>query len=854
MQGIQKIDIKSLVLAVNKNYDRNKFDLDEWDEYLDILCPDREFQKEAIKTAIIYLAPGKYATVKDLLNENFENNGDIQDAYGTLDKLYKSVQLPNMLSGVVDMATGSGKSYVMFGIAHIAMLLGFVKRVLVLCPSLTIEGGLTEKFQALITKSELLNAIPGKYAKLPVRIIDANSTVQENNICIENIHAVYENTGSSIKDSFTISGADTLVLSDEVHHAYNSPTDKDAAIKKWKEFVQKKIYGFQHHLGFTGTAYKDNDYFADVIYRYSLRQAIDDKIVKKVDYVAEDTNDGNFEKFQKILQNHNEIKAKYPHITPLSIIVTAKIDGAKNLMENFIDFLVDFTKEAKENVEKKVLIVTSHKDHKKNIQILKSVDEEDCGVEWIISVSMLTEGWDVKNVFQIVPWEDRAFNSKLLVSQVLGRGLRKPTWTQVQPKVIVFNHSNWSKSIKTIVDEVLETEQVLTSSILSSGERSKYNFTVINLNYEKELYEELNEEYDKEENFDIDKPLDLITQREIIEKSTTYTDTQNNIYNKNYQIKKETLTVEEIAAKIVKQYHSRNKEANLRGMQNEVVYSDGKTEMEKLPTYKEIVDYIRKCMKFANIDGDNLTEDNVLKINGKFTGLLRKKRTSAGYRNRVNEFVDIKTNNMRNSSSSYSALRNNRTIFYSSDVNSELEDEQLSVFKYMKEELQGKQLKQINVYDFKTPQSIVVVSQDPERKFVEMLVKKEVAQKIDCWFKSRDVAFYSITYILKKGASPKEFNPDFFIKIGSNIIVIETKADNDITKENSSKMKDAQKHFMKLNEKLSEKNRPERYYFNVLSPSSYPTFEAMLKDGTYFNGFNSDLEDKLKSEYPNKNE
>lgn len=854
MQGIQKIDIKSLVLAVNKNYDRNKFDLDEWDEYLDILCPDREFQKEAIKTAIIYLAPGKYATVKDLLNENFENNGDIQDAYGTLDKLYKSVQLPNMLSGVVDMATGSGKSYVMFGIAHIAMLLGFVKRVLVLCPSLTIEGGLTEKFQALITKSELLNAIPGKYAKLPVRIIDANSTVQENNICIENIHAVYENTGSSIKDSFTISGADTLVLSDEVHHAYNSPTDKDAAIKKWKEFVQKKIYGFQHHLGFTGTAYKDNDYFADVIYRYSLRQAIDDKIVKKVDYVAEDTNDGNFEKFQKILQNHNEIKAKYPHITPLSIIVTAKIDGAKNLMENFIDFLVDFTKEAKENVEKKVLIVTSHKDHKKNIQILKSVDEEDCGVEWIISVSMLTEGWDVKNVFQIVPWEDRAFNSKLLVSQVLGRGLRKPTWTQVQPKVIVFNHSNWSKSIKTIVDEVLETEQVLTSSILSSGERSKYNFTVINLNYEKELYEELNEEYDKEENFDIDKPLDLITQREIIEKSTTYTDTQNNIYNKNYQIKKETLTVEEIAAKIVKQYHSRNKEANLRGMQNEVVYSDGKTEMEKLPTYKEIVDYIRKCMKFANIDGDNLTEDNVLKINGKFTGLLRKKRTSAGYRNRVNEFVDIKTNNMRNSSSSYSALRNNRTIFYSSDVNSELEDEQLSVFKYMKEELQGKQLKQINVYDFKTPQSIVVVSQDPERKFVEMLVKKEVAQKIDCWFKSRDVAFYSITYILKKGASPKEFNPDFFIKIGSNIIVIETKADNDITKENSSKMKDAQKHFMKLNEKLSEKNRPERYYFNVLSPSSYSTFEAMLKDGTYFNGFNSDLEDKLKSEYPNKNE
>lgn len=854
MQGIQKIDIKNLVLEVNKNYDRNKFDLDEWDEYLDILCQDREYQKDAIKTAIIYLASGKYATVKDLLKENFENNSDMQDAYGTLDKLCKSVQLPDILSGVVEMATGSGKSYVMFGIAHIVMLLGLVKRVLVLCPSLTIENGLTEKFQALITRSELLNAVPSKYVKLPIRIIDANSTVQENNICIENIHAVYENTGSSIKDSFTMVGADTLVLSDEVHHAYNSPTDKDAAIKKWKEFVQDKIYGFQCHLGFTGTAYKDNDYFADVIFRYSLRQAIDDKIVKRVDYVAEDTNDGSFEKFQKILQNHNEMKAKYPHINPLSIIVTAKIDGAKNLMEDFIDFLVEFTKEARESIEKKVLIVTSHKDHKKNIQTLKNVDEKDCGVEWIISVSMLTEGWDVKNVFQIVPWEDRAFNSKLLVSQVLGRGLRKPFWAEAQPKVVVFNHSNWSKNIKTIVDEVLETEQVLTSSIIGSGERSKHNFTVLNLNYEKELYEELNDEYGKEETFDINKTLDLVTQSEIIEKSTTYIDTQNNTYSKNYQIKKETMTVEEIATKIVKQYQSRNKEANLRGIQDEVVYADGKTELDKLPTYEEIIDYIKKCMKLANIVGDNLTEDNVLKINGKFTGLLRKKRTSAGYRNKVNEFVAIQTSDMRNSSSSYSTLRNGRTIFYTSDVSNELEVGQLDTFKYMQEELQGKQFKQINVYDFKTPQSFVVVSQEPERKFVEMLTKKEVAQKIDCWIKSRDVAFYAITYVLKRGANPKEFNPDFFIKTGNNIIVIETKADNDIVRENYSKMIDAQKHFVKLNEKLKEANKKERYFFNILSPVPYPTFEKMLKDGTYFNGFNSDLEVKLRNEYPNKNE
>ena len=66
------------------------------------------------------------------------------------------------------------------------------------------------------------------------------------------------------------------------------------------------------------------------------------------------------------------------------------------------------------------------------------VDNPQSKVEWIISVSMLTEGWDVKNVFQIIPHEERAFNSKLLIAQVLGRGLRVPDqWQGPQPVVTV---------------------------------------------------------------------------------------------------------------------------------------------------------------------------------------------------------------------------------------------------------------------------------------------------------------------------------------------------------------------------------------------------------------------------------
>jgi len=67
---------------------------------------------------------------------------------------------------------------------------------------------------------------------------------------------------------------------------------------------------------------------------------------------------------------------------------------------------------------------------------LKTVDEPENSVEWIVSVSMLTEGWDVNNVFQIVPHEDKAFNSKLLIAQVLGRGLRVPPVYRNDPKII----------------------------------------------------------------------------------------------------------------------------------------------------------------------------------------------------------------------------------------------------------------------------------------------------------------------------------------------------------------------------------------------------------------------------------
>ncbi|WP_425803136.1 DEAD/DEAH box helicase [Desulfitobacterium sp. Sab5] len=851
MEGIRKFDIKNLVLSIDKNYNRAVLDIDSWQDYLDCLCSEREYQKTAIKTAVIYLMSAKYSSINDLAEENYYLNEDIRTTYKTLPHFLRSLQMPNILSGVLDMATGSGKSFVIFGIAQILMSMGFVKRVLVLCPSLTIETELNKKFLELISKADLQSYIPEKFKK-SLRITNANNTISANDICIENIHAVYSNTETSIDQSFINSGSDTLILSDEVHHAYN--TSKDSDIKKWKEFVLNPKYGFKYHIGFTGTAYCGDDYFNDVFYRYSLRQAITDKVVKRVNYVDEETHENDYEKFQKILHNHNKSKTLYSGLKPLSIIVTSDINSAKILYEDFVDFLVSFTNDNKENVKNKVLIVTSHKDHKANVQKLPLVDDKNNPIEWIISVSMLTEGWDVQNVFQVVPWEDRAFNSKLLIAQVLGRGLRIPKGMNTQPSVRVFNHSSWSKNIRKIVDEILENEASITSSIIQSGTRAQYNFLLYKLNFDKVEQPKFNENYDEVETFDISQPLALITQDERVLKSISYIDTSNKIENVDYQIFKETKTITEVAAAIVNQYKRREKEANIRNLNNELVFNNGETEMDRLPSYDEIVAFIKASMESANIKGDKLTYANIEKINGKFTGLLRKKRSSAGFVNKVNAPEEIKTNQMAKSSDRYTAVKNGMVVYYSSDYKKELSQEELEILEFFSNELPGKQMKEINVYNFKTPSSVVVANKEPETKFIELLTRTSIAGRIDAWIKSRDTGFYSLKYILKRGSRPKEFNPDFFIKIGDNIAVIETKADNDVSKENYSKMVDARKYFSLLNEEMKKTNKNVRYAFNILTPKSYPDFEGKILDGTYFNGFNSELEIKLLEAFNNKND
>ena len=814
----QLLKNEDLVLKVSPNVDQARFDISKYEAFLDALCGDREYQKDAIRETLRYLLGGQYHSVRELAKENYQQNTVLQDLYPSLKDFYRHLQLPDKLSCTLDLATATGKSYVIYGIARIMLAEGAVDQVLVLCPSNTIETGLTEKFRSLSGDRTLKEVLPEPAVISNPRIINASQTIQRGDICIENIHATYQRTKSAIEDSLRGKGERTVVINDEVHHMANPPA-RDWALKKWKEFLLDPKYNFKYIVGDSGTCYVDNDYFTDVIYRFSLRRSIEERFVKTIDYVAEDISHTKDEKFQKIYDNHIQNKAlKYRLIKPLTILVTRDISACKRLTQDLIDFLAERENISKDAAASKVLIVTSANEHKNNIPKLKDVDDKNSPIEWITSVSMLSEGWDVQNVCQIVPHEERAFNSKLLIAQVLGRGLRiPPEYKGEQPAVTVFNHDKWSSSIRGLVNEVLEIENRMYSYPIPKDR--DYNFELYNIDYKKS--EELVETPQVKEYVFSKGFISLNSRAEIEEKTTTYeravTEEQ---WVKKTPIEYKMHSAEEVALDILNRFKAFD-------------LDEGTAYSKKYP-FEKILAIIKNSLQRIGENEDLVHEQSRQNILQGFGVIGRKKTKSLRYKIEAENLYIINTEDINKDSLGVGTLRREHSIFFDDYSTKEGDEEDRKLLKELLEDeaLHVYSLQRVeNAFNFKTPVNVAFASYKPERDFIKRLVSEENAKFIDAWIKSPDVGFYSIEYSWRKGEHPKQgsFNPDFFIKMGNAILVIEIKQDKDISPENKAKLKYAREHFKRVNSLQSE----QQYYFKFLSPESYDLLFQRVREGKY---------------------
>lgn len=833
-----------LVLKVSRNVNPKVWDEGFYQPFLDIIFKNRKYESKATETALRFLNSGEYQNITDLAQENFNNNSVIRERFNNnFESMKRDLDLADKLSATIDLATGTGKSYVMIALALIMLASKRVKRVLVLVPSITIESELTQKFNNILANEQIIKSL-GRNFKIP-ELLNGDSTIVENSIVIENRNAIYsmQEKRNSIVDSLKNNGEDTLVLNDEVHHVYYSESNE------WKSFInddRNNHINFKYIIGVTGTPYKrrtrtsaPNEYFSDVIYRYPLRKAIEQNFVKDIEYIAkEDMPSDKNERWQIILKSHeqisNDLRNNFGQ-KPITIIVTATQKRADAQANKFKKFIQRERNLSEAEVNDVVLSVHSGKSAAIDRIKLKYVDNPGNPVEFIFSVSMLTEGWDVKRVFQIVPDEERAFNSKLLIAQVLGRGLRRPSnWESSwgSPTVRVFNHEKWSGNVQSLVNEILEIRKTLTIRV---DPTSQYNFNLLNIEYKTTP---TTTETPKLGSYNLwEHGVNLPTDNEIGKSKIILNGVQSKSQRElEAEYKHETIKIEDLAEILHARFDDLEDINFTKEYQN--LWPVNRIEKMILDSLKESGNtVITKQLKNKFLSSMNV--------------IFREGAKSVSYDTQPTRFLDIKTNALPRETSDLLNFKRNKTLFYSDDLETSLDDDvSLNSFKEIIDTSNGyKQERVENKYNFKTPQFGITVSGSPETEFLKRLLEPETAIKIDSFIKSTDTNFYNFNYSWKKGSHQRngQFNPDWFIKQDKNYIVVETKDDTqliDPDSENVGKNKAAIKHFKLINKHLSEIGSDKRYKFIFLTPKNYDVFFEKLVEGKIMS-FKSELDIKL---------
>ena len=351
------------------------------------------------------------------------------------------------------LATGVGKTRLMGAFIAYLHLKHGINNFFVLAPNLTIYNKLISDFTPN-TPKYVLKGI-SEFAITPPLIITGDNYEQKNNtgdlfggirINIFNISKInsevrggkeprikrmHEVLGESYFNH--LASLDDLVLLMDESHRYRAL----AGMRAINEL--KPLFG----LEMTATPFVESTKapipFKNVVMDYPLARAMEDGFVKEPAVVTQrNFNSKNYtpEEIEKIkledgVRLHELTKVElqtYAHqndvvvVKPFMLVIARDTTHAASLLnliesENFYDG----------RYKGKVIQVDSSKtgkDEEEMIARLLAVESVDEPTEIVIHVNMLKEGWDVTNLYTIVPL--RAANARTLIEQSIGRGLRLP--------------------------------------------------------------------------------------------------------------------------------------------------------------------------------------------------------------------------------------------------------------------------------------------------------------------------------------------------------------------------------------------------------------------------------------------
>lgn len=411
-----------------------------------------------------------------------------------------------------DMTTGIGKTRLMGACIYYLYKTKGYKHFFILCPGNTIYDKMRREtvpghpkymFKGLEAEMGRPKVYDGEnYLSYPVRYVQSELQIEKTSeiqLFIFNISKIFtrgdlefkfhkfnENLGGSFAD--VLRSFDDLVFCMDEAHRYYAPASKTAIN------YLNPVLG----LEFTATPKSTNK---NIIFHYGLEEGAGKFL--KIPVVMGRTNtagysDDDIEEMKlkdgiKLHERRKAIVYKYcidnglEQVKPIVLVACKDTTHAKKIKEK-IDSDAFF---GGRYVGKVIEIDSSTRgeETEENIQKLLTIEQNTNPVEIVLHVYKLKEGWDVNNLFTIIPLN--AAKSDILALQTIGRGLRLPfgeiTHIEEIDTLDIVAHDHYREIIDDIKDnpvfkkrnlddeDIPETEAVRVEAVVQDQQISIFD-------------------------------------------------------------------------------------------------------------------------------------------------------------------------------------------------------------------------------------------------------------------------------------------------------------------------------------------------------------------------------------------
>ena len=463
-------------------------------------------QREAVESIIYLYEVAKAKDKYELMR--FDSSGRV--SAGMFDE--------NWTRYVVKMATGSGKTKVM-GLTLVWSYFhklyetdsSLSKNFLVIAPNIIVLNRLRKDFDGLKMFLDEPFVPENGYAdkdwkndfQLTLHIQDELKPITESgNIFLTNIHRVFfnEDPELSFEDTFlgvkpkpdadTSKGLDLgkvlrsdkikdlVVLNDEAHHIHDSSLAWFKSIEDISNKLKlKNSNGLSLQADYSATPKHNNGaIFVQTICDYPLVEAIKQNVVKSPvlpdeasrQKIQEKDSSDFVERYRDYIhlgyleweQQYEELKSQKTPILFIMTMSTKEADQAATFLESTYPKMKNSVLTIHTNNSGEISETATSKKAKEELEKLRKaaddIDKDYSPYKAVVSVLMLREGWDVRNVSTVVGLRPFGAYSKILPEQTIGRGLRKMFPLDTPENLVVVGTPAFLEFVESLKTEGVE--------------------------------------------------------------------------------------------------------------------------------------------------------------------------------------------------------------------------------------------------------------------------------------------------------------------------------------------------------------------------------------------------------------